>query len=80
MGIDDSTERPCVDEETQKLVQEIDNIQSEIDSMNYQASKEIIKIEHKYAKLRQPCFEKRNEIINNITNFWITVVSFIKLI
>lgn len=76
MGIDDSTDRPCVDEDTQKLIQEIDNIQSEIDSINYQSSKEIIKIEQKYAKLRQPCFEKRNEIMNNISNFWVTVVSF----
>jgi template-activating factor I len=37
-----------------------------------QASEEILKVEQKYNKLRKPFFEKRNDIIKKIPNFWLT--------
>lgn len=72
----DSNDRSCADEETQKILQDIDNCQDEIDTLNYQCSEEIIKTEQRYNKIRKPIFEKRNEFITNIPNFWITTVSF----
>ena len=63
------------DPETQKTLEEIDATQNEIDSLNEKASEEILKVEQKYNKLRKPFFEKRNELIAKIPNFWVTAVS-----
>merc|ERR1712168_1330037 len=60
------------DPETQKALEEIDMCQNEIDQLNEKASEEILKVEQKYNKLRKPSFEKRNEIIQRIPNFWVT--------
>ncbi|XP_049846993.1 protein SET isoform X2 [Schistocerca gregaria] len=60
------------DNETQKALEEIDACQNEIDALNEKASEEILKVEQKYNKLRKPYFEKRNEIIKRIPNFWVT--------
>lgn len=64
------------DAETQKALEEIDGCQNDIDALNEKASEEILKVEQKYNKLRKPFFEKRNEIIQKIPNFWVTAVSF----
>ena len=40
--------------------------------LNEQASEEILKVEQKYNKLRQPFFQKRSELIAKIPNFWVT--------
>lgn len=59
-----------------EFLEQIDTCQNEIDSLNEKASEEILKVEQKYNKLRKPLFEKRNEIIKNIPNFWVTAVSW----
>jgi len=53
-------------------LEEIDACQNEIDVLNEKASEEILKVEQKYNKLRKPFFEKRNDIIKRIPNFWVT--------
>lgn len=68
------TDESLTDGESESLEQ-IDACQNEIDSLNEKASEEILKVEQKYNKLRKPFFEKRNEIIKNIPNFWVTAVS-----
>ena len=40
---------------------------------NDQASEEILKVEQKFNKLRQPHFSKRSDLIARIPNFWVTV-------
>lgn len=35
----------------------------------------LVQVEQKYNKMRKPDFEKRNELIKKIPNFWITAVS-----
>ncbi|THD26549.1 SET translocation (myeloid leukemia-associated) B [Fasciola gigantica] len=50
----------------------IEEVQNAIDNLNEQASEEILKVEQKYNKLRQPHFEKRSELIAKIPNFWLT--------
>lgn len=70
----------CIDEGLadgeSEFLEQIDTCQNEIDSLNEKASEEILKVEQKYNKLRKPLFEKRNDIIKNIPNFWVTAVSF----
>ncbi|XP_057661650.1 protein SET [Diorhabda carinulata] len=62
------------DAATQKALEEIDVCQNEIDSINEKSSEEILKIEQKYNRLRKPFYEKRNNLISNIPNFWITAI------
>lgn len=74
---DDSSRDREYDPETQKALEEIDSCQNEIDALNEKASEEILKVEQKYNKLRKPYFEKRNELIKKIPNFWVTAVSLL---
>lgn len=60
------------DKEQQEAIEQIDEVQNEIDRLNEQASEEILKVEQKYNKLRQPYFGKRSELIAKIPNFWVT--------
>lgn len=61
------------DNEVQEAIEEIDRVQCEIDKLNEEASEEILKVEHKYNKLRQPHYSKRSDLIAQIPNFWVTV-------
>ncbi|GFT58637.1 protein SET [Nephila pilipes] len=70
--VGDGDESRDYDAETQKALEEIDACQNEIDALNEKASEEILKVEQKYNKLRKPFFEKRNELIRKIPNFWVT--------
>ncbi|XP_011300709.1 protein SET isoform X3 [Fopius arisanus] len=60
------------DVEIQKTLEEIDGCQNQIDGLNEKASDEILEVEKKYNKLRKPYFQKRNDIIKRIPNFWLT--------
>ncbi|XP_022652952.1 protein SET-like [Varroa jacobsoni] len=60
------------DAETQKALEDIDACQNEIDALNEKASEEILKVEQKYNQERKPYFDKRNELIAKIPNFWET--------
>lgn len=55
-------------------MEQIDACQNDIDALNETASEEILKVEQKYNKLRKPFYEKRNDIIKRIPNFWVTAV------
>ena len=59
-------------EEESEALEQIDACQNDIDALNEKASEEILKVEQKYNKLRKPFFEKRNDIIKRIPNFWVT--------
>lgn len=75
IDLDESSHDREYDPETQKALEEIDTCQNEIDSLNEKASEEILKVEQKFNKLRKPFFEKRNDLIKKIPNFWVTAVS-----
>ncbi|MCP9265995.1 Protein SET [Dirofilaria immitis] len=62
------------DAATQKILEQIDQVQSEIDSLNEKASEEILKVEQKYNSLRKPFFDKRNDLVRDIPNFWVTAM------
>lgn len=58
--------------EQQEAIERIDEVQNDIDRLNEQCSDEILKVEQKYNKQRQPHFQKRSELIAKIPNFWVT--------
>uniref|UniRef100_A0A287CSB6 Protein SET n=1 Tax=Ictidomys tridecemlineatus TaxID=43179 RepID=A0A287CSB6_ICTTR len=59
-------------EKEQEAIEHINEVQNEIDRLNEQASEEILKVEQKYNKLRQPFFQKRSELISKIPNLGVT--------
>eukprot|EP00795_Rhopilema_esculentum_P010638 gene10638-19379_t len=70
---DEKAASETVPEAQQDIIEEIDRVQNEIDSLNEEASEEILKVEQKYNNLRQPHFTKRADLIKKIPNFWVTV-------
>lgn len=63
-------------EEDQAMLEQVVSIQHEIDQLNERASEEILHVEQKYNKLRQPHYLKRSEAIASIPEFWHTTVSY----
>ena len=73
---EDSREGNGASEEQQQNLEKVLAVQNDIDQLNERASEEILHVEQKYNKLRQPFFEKRSELIKDIPNFWPTTVSW----
>eukprot|EP00794_Sanderia_malayensis_P015667 gene15667-17247_t len=72
MDIKAGEEKPANEsaQEAQDLIEEIDRVQSQIDSLNEKASEEILLVEQKYNNLRKPHFDTRADLIKKIPNFW----------
>lgn len=45
-----------------------------MDQINTEAKSKIMDIETKYTEMRKPVYNKRNEIISKIPDFWLIVV------
>jgi hypothetical protein len=43
--------------------------------INDEASDKVLEIEQKYNEIRKPVYDKRNEIIKSIPDFWLNAVS-----
>jgi len=52
-----SIEHCCVEIGLQEALKQIDNVQLKIDQLNEEASDEILAVERRYVKLRQPLYE-----------------------
>ena len=74
-GDEDSRGEGESSDEQQQMLEKVVSVQNEIDQLNERASEEILHVEQKYNKLRQPFFERRSELIKNIPDFWSTAVS-----
>lgn len=62
--------------EHQEALDNIELIQSQIEALNERGADEILQIEIKYNKIREPYYSKRTKIIEKIPQFWLTVVSY----
>lgn len=63
-----------------QTLEEIDDCQSQIDSLNEQASEEILAVEVRFNELRKPHYNKRADIIAKVPRFWITTVNPLHLV
>lgn len=54
---------------------QVEDIQAQISKLNEQASEEILKVEQKFNQLRRPHFEKRNALLKDVPNFWLTTLA-----
>ncbi|XP_037698099.1 testis-specific Y-encoded-like protein 1 [Choloepus didactylus] len=50
----------------------LEAIQQELDTVNAQADRAFLQLEHKFGRMRRHYLERRNYIIQNIPGFWVT--------
>lgn len=62
-----------VDAELVKAIEKLQEVQDEIEKVNEEASDKVLEIEQHYSIVRRPIFDKRNEIVTAIPDFWLTV-------
>ncbi|GMH21426.1 hypothetical protein Nepgr_023268 [Nepenthes gracilis] len=53
-------------------IEKLQEIQDELEKINEKASDEVLAVEQKYNEIRRPVYDKRNEIIKSIPDFWLT--------
>jgi template-activating factor I len=73
-GSEDDHE-PFEDPKIASKLGQVEDIQTQISKLNEQASEEILKVEQKFNKLRRPHFEKRNALLKDVPNFWLTTLA-----
>jgi len=54
-------------------IQLLESIQEQIEELNDKATEEILEVERKYNRLRKPIYERRNQAIRKIPDFWLKV-------
>lgn len=54
-------------------IQLLEGIQEQIEELNDKATEEILEVERKYNRLRKPIYERRNQVIRKIPEFWVKV-------
>nr|XP_016464259.1 PREDICTED: NAP1-related protein 2-like [Nicotiana tabacum] len=76
----DKGKKQKVDEENNNIIDEklifsiekLQEIQDELEKINEKASDEVLEVEQKYNKIRKPVYDKRNDVISSISDFWLT--------
>ncbi|KAL8465568.1 hypothetical protein ACS0TY_034889 [Phlomoides rotata] len=53
-------------------IEKLQEIQDELEKINEQASEEVVLLEQKYNEVQKPVYDKRNELIKSIPDFWLT--------
>lgn len=48
--------------------------------INEEASDKVLEVEQKYNEIRKPIYDKRNDIIKSIPDFWLTAVSVLSAV
>ncbi|CAA3030101.1 NAP1-related 2-like [Olea europaea subsp. europaea] len=53
-------------------IEKLQEAQDELEKINEEASEKVLEIEQKYSEKRKPVYDKRNDIIKSIPDFWMT--------
>jgi len=67
---EDGDER--MDDALMLSIEKLQEIQDEIEKVNEEASDKVLEVEQKYNEVRRPVYARRNEIIREIPDFWLT--------
>ncbi|KAK1407299.1 hypothetical protein QVD17_38913 [Tagetes erecta] len=67
---DDGAEQ--IDVELLQSIEKLQEIQDELEKINEEASDKVLEVEQKYNEVRKPVYDKRNDIIKSIPDFWLT--------
>ncbi|KAF2311332.1 hypothetical protein GH714_021842 [Hevea brasiliensis] len=68
-GEDDNNQ---IDEALVLSIEKLQEIQDDLEKINEEASDKVLEVEQKYNEIRKPVYDKRNEIIKTIPDFWLT--------
>ncbi|KAL3640588.1 NAP1-related protein 2 [Castilleja foliolosa] len=61
-----------IDGELLISIEKLQEIQDELEKINEEASEKVLEVECKFNEIRKPAYDKRNEIIKAIPDFWLT--------
>lgn len=61
-----------IDEALVLSIEKLQEIQDDLEKINEEASDKVLEVEQKYNEIRKPVYDKRNEIIKTIPDFWLT--------
>lgn len=61
-----------IDGELVLSIEKLQEIQDELEKINEEASDKVLEIEQKYNEIRKPVYDKRNDLIKSIPDFWLT--------
>ncbi|XAR65476.1 hypothetical protein NMG60_11009617 [Bertholletia excelsa] len=53
-------------------IEKLQEIQDELEKINEEASDKVLEVEQKYNEIRKPVYDRRNDIIKSIPDFWLT--------
>lgn len=59
-------------------IEKLQMIQEKLGKVNTEAKSKILAIEKRYTEMQKPIYNRRNEIISKIPNFWLIVFVFLK--
>ncbi|GMN45647.1 hypothetical protein TIFTF001_014825 [Ficus carica] len=62
----------AIDEKLVLSIEKLQEIQDELEKINEEASDKVLEVEQKYNEIRKPVYDKRNDIIKAIPDFWLT--------
>ncbi|XP_009623886.1 NAP1-related protein 2 [Nicotiana tabacum] len=65
-------ENNTIDGELVFSIEKLQEIQDELEKINEEASDKVLEVEQKYNEIRKPVYDKRNDIIKAIPDFWLT--------
>ncbi|CAI5464381.1 unnamed protein product [Closterium sp. Yama58-4] len=57
-----------------EALKQLTAIQDELDKVNEEASDKVLEVEQKYNKLKRPIYERRQQLISEVNDFWMTVL------
>ncbi|KAL3617976.1 NAP1-related protein 2 [Castilleja foliolosa] len=61
-----------IDGELVLSIEKLQEIQDELEKINEEASEKVLEVEQKYNEVRKPVYDKRNNVIKSIPDFWLT--------
>ncbi|KAG4954752.1 hypothetical protein GYH30_040358 [Glycine max] len=61
-----------VDGELVLSIEKLQEIQDELEKINEKTNDKVLEIGQKYNEIRKPVYDKRNDIIKAISEFWLT--------
>ncbi|XP_047327642.1 NAP1-related protein 2-like [Impatiens glandulifera] len=65
-------EEQVVDGDLVLSIEKLQEIQDQLEQINEEANEKVMEVEQKYSLLRKPVYDKRNEIVKSIPDFWLT--------
>ncbi|XP_011071637.1 NAP1-related protein 2-like [Sesamum indicum] len=61
-----------IDGELVLSIEKLQEIQDELEKINEEASEKVLEVEQKFNEIRKPVYNKRNDVIKSIPDFWLT--------